>query len=76
MDISDFLLQARALNPEAKVTVALEPNANSASVEWRWPEEGRERYFRHRLLLKELLFDEAIEAFFSSCAARMKNTAY
>ncbi|GKX54921.1 hypothetical protein SOASR030_10330 [Leminorella grimontii] len=75
MDISDFLLQARRLNPDAKVMLTLEPNAGSVSVEWGWEKEGRERYFKHRMLLKELQFDEAITAFFSSCVIGMENAA-
>lgn len=72
MEIADFLSRAAELRPDAKVTIVLAPEGRTLSVEWCSENNGEPVCFQRRLLIKELLFDEAIEAFFSSCNIGMK----
>lgn len=68
MEITDFVLCAQRIKPLAYINVEIQPNKTTLTVSWLWKESSDvEKSFKRAILLKELNYDEAINAFFTHC---------
>lgn len=76
MELTDFILCAQRVNPQACVNVEIQPDKNTLTVSWSWREpSGAEKLFKRAVLLKELNYDEAISEFFSHCRSAIEHAA-